>query len=293
MGYIPSIGTPPPDSTLSIRGKAADSKTVGDKLSTLNTSLSSTATALKSSVNSLNTNLTGVKNRLVASDGLQFKFGVDSDGYYGYYNASNELVPFSALKITKDVDVIIMPDCVDCYTPVLKQYNTLYAFGATAINYNKKLYINGSETAWDTSENIGSQNGGWGMSFYKKTYNFDIYDIIHVNKASWNYGMVFALGGDTMVCQTYGSSDPTTITHTLQKNCNIIWVVGGAKSMYYTLFKVANISYGMSYNNIGGSSQNSTSGWGQCLCYIMGDFKKGQVFSFTRSSATYGSAIIY
>ena len=39
MGYIPSISTPPPDSTLSIAGKAADSKVVGDQISNLISSL--------------------------------------------------------------------------------------------------------------------------------------------------------------------------------------------------------------------------------------------------------------
>lgn len=105
--------------------------------------------------------------------------------------------------------------------------------------------------------------------------------------------MTFALGGDTMVVQSYGGSDPLVITHTLQKNCNIIWVVGGLKSSYYTVFKVANSTYGVSQNNIGGTSQNSTTGWGQSLSYIMGDFKKGQVFSFTRANVTYGASLIY
>lgn len=58
MGYIPSIGTFPPDSTLSVRGKAADSKVVGDKIDSLN----STATALASSLNSLKTDI----NSLIA-----------------------------------------------------------------------------------------------------------------------------------------------------------------------------------------------------------------------------------
>ena len=185
-----------------------------------------------------------------------------------------------------------MPDCVDCYTPVLKQYNTLYAFGATTVSYEKKLYINGAETAWDSSTDVGSSSGGWGLSVYKKNYNFDIYDIIHVNKKSWNYGMTFALGGDTMVVQSYGSSDPLIITHTLQKNCNIIYVVGGLKSSYYTLFKVADSTYGIVSNSIG-NVQSATTGWGQSLNFIMGDFKKGQVFSFTRANVVYGASVIY
>lgn len=44
MGQIPNFGAPLPDSTLSIRGKAADSKAVGDKIDSLN----STVTAINS-----------------------------------------------------------------------------------------------------------------------------------------------------------------------------------------------------------------------------------------------------
>ena len=116
MGHISSIGIPPPDSTLSVRGKAADSKVVGDKIDSLN----STATALASSLKTTNTNLTGVKNRLIASDGLQFKFGVDADGKYGYYNTAGELTPFAASRITNDVDYFILPDCKIGYIPCLK-----------------------------------------------------------------------------------------------------------------------------------------------------------------------------
>ena len=36
MGSIPSISTPLPDSTLSISGKAADAKVVGDKIDKIN-----------------------------------------------------------------------------------------------------------------------------------------------------------------------------------------------------------------------------------------------------------------
>ena len=39
MGSIPSISTPPLDSTLSISGKAADAKVVGDKINSLNSSI--------------------------------------------------------------------------------------------------------------------------------------------------------------------------------------------------------------------------------------------------------------
>nr|DAT87629.1 MAG TPA: hypothetical protein [Caudoviricetes sp.] len=63
MGYIPSIGTPPPDSTLSIAGKAADSKVVGDKF----TSLNSTCTALASSLRTTNSNLSTLKTNLTAN----------------------------------------------------------------------------------------------------------------------------------------------------------------------------------------------------------------------------------
>lgn len=47
MGTIPSISTPPPDSTLSISGKAADAKVVGDKINLIDSQISS----LKSDLN--------------------------------------------------------------------------------------------------------------------------------------------------------------------------------------------------------------------------------------------------
>lgn len=39
MGTIPSISTPPPDSTLSISGKAADAKVVGDKINLIDSQI--------------------------------------------------------------------------------------------------------------------------------------------------------------------------------------------------------------------------------------------------------------
>lgn len=47
MGTIPLISTPPPDNTLSISGKAADAKVVGDKINLIDNQISS----LKSDLN--------------------------------------------------------------------------------------------------------------------------------------------------------------------------------------------------------------------------------------------------
>ena len=58
MGQIPNFGAPPPDSSLTVSGKAADAKVVGDKF----TSLNSTCTALASSLSSLKTDV----NSLIA-----------------------------------------------------------------------------------------------------------------------------------------------------------------------------------------------------------------------------------
>ena len=46
MGTIPSISTPPPDTTLSISGKAADAKVVGDKINSLNNSITNLSNGL-------------------------------------------------------------------------------------------------------------------------------------------------------------------------------------------------------------------------------------------------------
>lgn len=289
MGYIPSIGASPPDSTLSVKGKAADSKTVGDKIN----SLSSTATALASSLKTTNTNLTGVKNRLIASDGLQFKFGINTDGEYGYYNTAGELTPFAASRITNDVDYFILPDCQVGYIPCLKQYSRLYMMNGVNTSYAHTLTINGIVTDWDTSENVGSNSGGWGLSFYKKTHAFQELDSISLTKGSWSYGMICFLGGDTMKYNVFSSSDGTSHSITLTKNCNLIWVVGGTKSSYFTSFKINGITYGPCIANIGGQGQNSTTGWGLSAQYIMGDFKKGDVFTFTRQNATHGAVVIY
>lgn len=68
--------TPPPttDKTLTKSGVAADAKAVGD---------------------SFTANFT-------ASDGLQFKFGKDGDGNYGYYGADGSLIPFKKM-VTQSV----------------------------------------------------------------------------------------------------------------------------------------------------------------------------------------------
>lgn len=58
MGQIPNFGAPLPDSSLTVSGKAADSKVVGDKIDSLN----STAIALASSLSSLKTDI----NSLIA-----------------------------------------------------------------------------------------------------------------------------------------------------------------------------------------------------------------------------------
>lgn len=92
MGQIPNFGAPPPpDSSLTVSGKAADAKVVGNKF----TSLNSTCTALASSLRTTNTNLSTLKSNLTAN-GLQFRFGTDGQGTYGYYDSTGTLVPFSA-----------------------------------------------------------------------------------------------------------------------------------------------------------------------------------------------------
>ena len=71
---------PPPDKTLTKSGVAADAKAVGD---------------------SFTANFT-------ASDGLQFKFGKDGDGNYGYYGADGSLIPFSNLQcMTQMFDAVM------------------------------------------------------------------------------------------------------------------------------------------------------------------------------------------
>lgn len=44
MGQIPNFGAPPPDSSLTVSGKAADAKVVGDKINTINEALSALKT---------------------------------------------------------------------------------------------------------------------------------------------------------------------------------------------------------------------------------------------------------
>lgn len=46
MGQIPNFGAPPPDSSLTVSGKAADAKVVGDKFSTLNNSINGISNSL-------------------------------------------------------------------------------------------------------------------------------------------------------------------------------------------------------------------------------------------------------
>ena len=45
-----------------------------------------------------NESLSDLNESLTASDNLQFKFGKDGDGNYGYYGADGSLVPFSNLQ---------------------------------------------------------------------------------------------------------------------------------------------------------------------------------------------------
>ena len=46
MGQIPNFGAPPPDSSLTISGKAADAKVVGDKVNSLNNSITNLSNGL-------------------------------------------------------------------------------------------------------------------------------------------------------------------------------------------------------------------------------------------------------
>ena len=47
MGYIPFNSAPPPDSSLTISGKAADAKVVGDKINLLDNSINSLGSQLE------------------------------------------------------------------------------------------------------------------------------------------------------------------------------------------------------------------------------------------------------
>lgn len=46
MGQIPNFGAPPPDSSLTVSGKAADAKVVGDKINSLNNSIANLSNGL-------------------------------------------------------------------------------------------------------------------------------------------------------------------------------------------------------------------------------------------------------
>lgn len=46
MGQIPNFGAPPPDSSLTVSGKAADAKVVGDKFFALNNSITNLSNGL-------------------------------------------------------------------------------------------------------------------------------------------------------------------------------------------------------------------------------------------------------
>lgn len=97
MGNIPRANTPPLviDKTLSMEGAIAESKTVGTKINALN----SAVTAHTNSINALNSTVSTLKSNLTASDNLQFKFGKDGDGNYGYYAADGSLVPFKQSQV--------------------------------------------------------------------------------------------------------------------------------------------------------------------------------------------------
>jgi hypothetical protein len=49
-------------------------------------------------VNNAVTSVEKLTENLTASDNLQFKFGKDGDGNYGYYGADGSLVPFNSVK---------------------------------------------------------------------------------------------------------------------------------------------------------------------------------------------------
>lgn len=86
MGTIPSISTPPPDSTLSISGKAADAKVVGDKINLIDSQISS----LKSDLNTKYFS-SGVSDKITLSQLFdELRYGHGQCGSV-YLSASNGL----------------------------------------------------------------------------------------------------------------------------------------------------------------------------------------------------------
>lgn len=86
MGTIPSISTPPPDSTLSISGKAADAKVVGDKINLIDSQISS----LKSDLNTKYFS-SGISDKITLSQLFdELRYGHGQCGSV-YLSASNGL----------------------------------------------------------------------------------------------------------------------------------------------------------------------------------------------------------
>lgn len=74
MGYIPFNSTPPPDSTLSVSGVAADSAVVGDRFAEIEknqANLNSTLNNLNDTLNSLANDLTYLRKEIVIKKDIQ------------------------------------------------------------------------------------------------------------------------------------------------------------------------------------------------------------------------------
>lgn len=150
MGQIPSFGAPPPDSSLTISGKAADAKVVGDKI----TSLSNSIDTINNSIISTNNTLTNLSNGL---GGIRWHNIYMNDHDSSFCITANEDTTGQYYRQYFIVYMIDQSGSLFCFTLVWRGPSGSISVGT----------IHGSGTVSHSNGTISchTNTGGWGVTY--------------------------------------------------------------------------------------------------------------------------------
>ena len=81
--------------------------------------------------NTIQKEIDAINENLTASDNLQFKFGKDGDGNYGYYGADGSLIPFKSGAVELHSKVYTSGTLSDTYT-FTEDYEKILVFASSA-----------------------------------------------------------------------------------------------------------------------------------------------------------------
>ena len=151
MGYIPFNSTPSPDSTLSVRGVAADSAVVGDRLAKIEENyinLNSTLNNLNNTLSSLVNDLTYLRKEIIIKKNIQISTSWQTILHGDDLPGGTYVVSFASLK-SPTIDI----------------------WGDTFCGL-MQLYSNGQETNNNAANEINLHCAGHatnGQAFYLRT----------------------------------------------------------------------------------------------------------------------------